>query len=59
MKKEKICFICKKPIEGTYRMIALEIPYRNLFHHVECIMNKNNNEILELIKKVVKTDTKS
>jgi hypothetical protein len=43
------CFLCEKPIivsEG-YRMVPVEVPYGNVFFHVECVesVKQNNPDI--------------
>ena len=32
----RICIHCEKEIEGDYKLIALDKPYKNLFLHPEC-----------------------
>lgn len=33
-----ICFCCEKQLTTTYRMVAFDHPYINLFFHVECYL---------------------
>jgi hypothetical protein len=44
------CHKCKEVIEGEYRMVSLDIPYRNVFFHLECYreIESNLEEYLKL-----------
>jgi hypothetical protein len=61
VEKKRICPKCLEEVTGIYYMLAIEVPYLNMFFHMDCYNQIKNDSatLLEIITNYLQLYTKN